>query len=205
MSAFRAYDIRGLYPEEIDEELAYKIGRAAVQFLKAKKLLVGRDCRTSSLALKKSFVYGVTDQGCNVIDTGYCNTPMCYFAAQKMNASMITASHNPKQYNGIKITKKGVIGIGEKTGLKKIEKMTQVCHFPTPKTRGRVTAKNILPAYVKEVRKIVNGRYKPLRRISSGSCFPPSRCRRHRQQPAVCRETAATPHRTRRRPRRPCS
>jgi len=161
--AFRAYDIRGLYPDELNEELAYKIGRAGVQFLKAKKIVVGRDCRTSSLPLKKSFVYGVTDQGCDVIDTGYCNTPMCYFAAQKMHAAMITASHNPKQYNGIKITKKGVKGIGEKTGLKTIEKLTQACHFPTPKTRGRVIVKNILPDYVKEVRRIVNGKYKPMR------------------------------------------
>ncbi len=161
--AFRAYDIRGTYPDEINEEIVYKVGRATVQFLKAKKILVGRDCRTSSLALKKSFVYGITDQGCDVIDTGYCNTPMCYYASQKMNAAMITASHNPKQYNGIKITKKGVEGIGEKTGLKQIEKMTHACHFPTPKKLGKVTAKNILPDYVKEVHKIVNGRYKPLR------------------------------------------
>jgi len=106
--AFRAYDIRGLYPEEIDETLAYNIGRAGVIFLKTKKIIVGRDCRTSSLALKKSLVYGITDQGCDVIDTGYCNTPMLYYASQKMDAMMVTASHNPKQYNGVKITKKEV-------------------------------------------------------------------------------------------------
>ena len=84
MGAFGAYDVRGKYPDPVNEKLAYDVGRAAVQFLKAKQILVGRDCRTSSLPLKKSLIYGITDQGCNVIDTGYCNTPMCYFAAQKI-------------------------------------------------------------------------------------------------------------------------
>jgi phosphomannomutase len=162
-SAFRAYDIRGLYPSEINEDIAYKVGRAAVKFLKAKQIIVGRDCRTSSLPLKKSLVYGLTDAGCNVADTGYCNTPMCYFAAQKMHAMMITASHNPKEYNGIKITRKGVEPIGEHNGLKEVEKIALSCHFPEPKKRGKVAVKDILPAYVKEVRKLVNGKYKPLK------------------------------------------
>ncbi len=156
---FRAYDVRGLYPEEVNEQLAYSVGRAAVTFLKAKKILVGRDCRTSSLSLKKSLVYGITDQGCNVIDTGYCNTPMVYFAAQKIHSIMITASHNPKQYNGIKITKKGVAGIGAHNGLPKVKALSEACHFKEPTKRGTVITKNILPAYVKEVRKIVNGTY----------------------------------------------
>ncbi len=161
--AFKAYDIRGLYPSEINEDIAYKVGRAAVQFLKTKKVIVGRDCRTSSLSLKKSLVYGITDQGCEVIDTGYCNTPMCYYAAQKMDALMVTASHNPKEYNGVKITKKGVEPIGEHNGLKEVEKIALGCHFKEPKKRGKVTIKDILPAYIKEVRKIVNGKYKPLK------------------------------------------
>jgi len=118
---FRAYDVRGLYPEEINEELAYNIGRGAVQFLEAKDVVIGRDCRTSSLSLKKSLVQGVTDQGCNVVDTGYCNTPMLYYVAQKYHCMMITASHNPKQYNGVKITRKGVEPLGEHNGLPEVE------------------------------------------------------------------------------------
>ena len=163
MSVFKAYDIRGLYPSEINEETAYKAGRAAVIFLKAKKILVGRDCRTSSLPLKKSLVYGATDQGCDVIDTGYCNTPMCYFMAQKMHSLMITASHNPKEYNGIKITRKGVEPIGEHNGMKQVEKLATGCHFPDPKKRGNETSQNWLPAYVKEVRRIASGKYKPIK------------------------------------------
>ena len=160
---FRAYDVRGLYPQEVNEELAYNVGRASVIFLKAKKVLVGRDCRTHSLSLKKTLIYGLTDQGCDVIDTGYCSTPMAYFAAQKMHSLMITASHNPKQYNGIKITKKGVEGIGGHNGLPKIKKLSEVCHFKEPKKHGKLSKKDILPAYIKEVRKIVKGKYKKLR------------------------------------------
>lgn len=163
MGAFQAYDIRGLYPQDINEELAYKAGRAAVIFLKTKQILVGMDCRESSLPLKKSLVYGITDQGCNVIDTGYCNTPMCYFASKKISSLMVTASHLPKQYNGIKIAKKGVDVIGEHNGLKELEKITEKCHFPESKKRGKLTIKNILPDYVKEVRRIVNAKYKPLK------------------------------------------
>ncbi len=166
--AFRAYDIRGLYPSEINEEIAYKAGRAIVTFLKAKQVIVGRDCRTSSLPLKKSLVYGITDQGCDVVDTNYCNTPMCYYAAQKMHALMITASHNPKEYNGIKITRKGVEPIGEHNGMKEIEKKTLGCHFKESTKKGKVTVKNILPAYVKEVRKIVSGKYKPIKVLIDG-------------------------------------
>jgi len=163
MGVFHSYDIRGKYPSEINEELAYKIGRAAVMFLKSKKILVGRDCRTSSLPLKKSLVYGITDQGCDVVDTGYCNTPMCYYAAQKIDAIMVTASHNPPEYNGLKTCKKGVIKVGIHSGLKEIEHLTNSCHFKEPKKRGKVTAHNILPHYVKEIRKIVNGKFKPLK------------------------------------------
>ena len=162
-SAFRPFDIRGIYPTELNEEVAYKIARATVVFLKAKQVLVGRDSRLSSLPLKKSLVYGLTDQGCSVLDIGLCNTPMSYYAAQKMHAMMITASHNPKEYNGIKITRKGPEQLGENNGLKNIEKLSLACHFPEPKKRGKVTAKNILPAYIKYVRKLVNGKYKPLR------------------------------------------
>jgi len=160
---FKSYDIRGIYPSELCEETAYKIARAAVQFLKSKTMLIGRDCRESSLPLKKSFVYGVTDQGCNVVDTGYCNTPMCYYAAYKMDATMITASHNPKEYNGLKIIRKGALPLGYNAGLNKIEALAQKCHFTDPAKRGTVTNKNILPEYVKAVRKIVNGKYAPIR------------------------------------------
>ncbi|MBI4146138.1 phosphomannomutase/phosphoglucomutase [Candidatus Woesearchaeota archaeon] len=158
-----AYDIRGVYPDVVNEKTAYNAGRAAALFLKAKNAIVGRDCRTSSLALKKSLIYGLTDQGCNVIDIGYCNTPMTYYASNKHHTLMITASHNPKQYNGVKITRKGVEPIGSHNGLDKIEQKMNACHFPNPKKLGNITVKNILPEYVRAVRKLVNGHYTPLK------------------------------------------
>ncbi len=166
--AFKPYDIRGVYPTEVNEELVYKAGRAAVIYLKSKKILVGRDCRTSSLSLKKSLIYGVTDQGCDVVDTGYCSTPMSYYLAQKMDSFMITASHLPKDQNGIKITKKGVEPVGEKTGLKKIEKLATGCHLPDPEKRGKVTAKDFLKEYVKEARKVAGGKYKAIKVLIDG-------------------------------------
>ena len=86
-----AYDIRGVYPDAVNEKTAYNAGRAAVIFLHAKNALVGRDCRVSSLALKKSLIYGILDQGCSVFDIGYCSTPMTYYAAKKYNTLMVTA------------------------------------------------------------------------------------------------------------------
>ncbi len=163
MGIFHSYDIRGVYPSEINEDIAYKIGRAAALVLKSKKILIGRDCRKSSLSLKKSVVYGITDQGCDVIDTGYCSTPMCYYAAQKTDSLMITASHHPPEYNGIKTCRKGVIKVGIKSGLQEVEKLVNSCHFPDSRKRGKVAAQNILPAYVKEIRKIVGGKFKPLK------------------------------------------
>lgn len=158
-----AYDIRGVYPEKVNEKTAYDAGRAVPLFLKAKEVLVGRDCRVSSPALAKSLIYGLTDQGVNVRHIGYCTTPMTYWASKKISTLMVTASHNPAQYNGIKITRKGVEPIGEHNGLDKIEKLMNKCHFPEPKKRGLVTPQNVLPAYVRDVKKLVGGKYGALR------------------------------------------
>ncbi|VVB81919.1 Phosphomannomutase [uncultured archaeon] len=160
---YKGYDIRGEYPKEVNEEIAYKAGRATVIFFKAKKILVGRDCRISSPALTKSLVYGITDQGCDVIDIGYATTPLIYYASQKIDALMVTASHLPKEQNGIKITRKGVEPIGEDNGLKEVEKIANSCHFPEPRKKGRATTKNILKEYVKDVRKIISGKYRKLK------------------------------------------
>lgn len=165
IKAFRSFDIRGTYPEEINETLAYIAARAAATFLKSKQLIIGRDCRNSSLALKKSAEYGLLDQGVNVIDIGLCSTPMTYFLAKKYDTIMITASHNPPNYNGIKITKNGVEQIGKINGLDKIEKLAEKQQFTSPKKRGTLQKKDPLLAYAQHVRKIVKGKYKPLRAL----------------------------------------
>ncbi len=153
MTAFKLYDIRGVYPSELNEGLAYKIGRATVLFLKCKRLVVGIDCRLSSPKLFKAFVKGVTDQGCDVVNIGLCSTPMLYFASFKENAVMITASHNPKQYNGLKICRKGAIALNYKTGLKQIESLVNKNKFPNVLKKGMVLKKHVLNDYVGFVNK----------------------------------------------------
>jgi len=99
---FKAYDIRGIYPEELDEEIAYKIGRAFVAYLHPLNVAVGRDMRLSSPQLWESLTRGITDAGADVIDIGLCSTDELYFAVGKFGYDagiMITASHNPPEYN----------------------------------------------------------------------------------------------------------
>jgi phosphomannomutase len=103
---FKAYDIRGIYPEQLNEAMAEKIGRAYIEFTGAKKVVVGRDMRPHSKPLFEALAKGMTEQGADVIDLGMCSTPMSYFANGKLKADgsvIITASHNPAEWNGFKM------------------------------------------------------------------------------------------------------
>lgn len=117
---FKAYDIRGVYPSEIDEDTAYAIGRATVTVLGAKTLAVGRDARLSGPSLQEALIRGITDAGCDVISIGMVTTPMLYFSSWHLDvdgALSVTASHNPAEYNGIKICRKNAVPVGENSGL----------------------------------------------------------------------------------------
>lgn len=122
--AFKNADIRGVYETEIDEVLAYRVAKAFVASTGASKVLVGRDMRNSSPALEKAFVAGVRDAGAKAIKLGLVTTPMLYFASgsQEAHGVMITASHNPAQYNGLKLVLPGAVPLTAKTGLNKIQK-----------------------------------------------------------------------------------
>ena len=157
-SIFRAYDIRGKYPTEITEDAAFKIGHAFVAFLrkntKKKKfrIVIGRDARISSPKLFAAFVRAVREVGCDVVDLGIISTPMLYFAVFLYGfegGAMITASHNPNPYNGIKFTREKAIPLGGDTGLqwmrKYIERQT---FFEQGKFKGKLTKKNITKEYV---------------------------------------------------------
>jgi len=124
VAIFKAYDIRGVVPGELDAEIAYGVGRATAHFIGAERLVVGRDARVHSPELCQALIRGITDEGVSVIDLGLAATPMVYFAVADLAAGggvMVTASHNPAEYNGFKICREKAIPIGEATGLKEIE------------------------------------------------------------------------------------
>ncbi|RLE38836.1 phosphomannomutase/phosphoglucomutase [Candidatus Woesearchaeota archaeon] len=125
MSIFHAYDVRGIYPREINERIAYKIAQAFIAYTKAKLVVIGRDARSSSLSLSEAITNGLRHSGASVIDLGLCSTPYFYYAINHLGFKagiMVTASHDPKDYNGMKFCRKEAIPIGGKE-LKKIEKL----------------------------------------------------------------------------------
>ncbi|MCO5044592.1 MAG: phosphomannomutase/phosphoglucomutase [Verrucomicrobia bacterium] len=154
-SIFKAYDIRGIYGETLTEDLAYKIGRAFVAFLGCKKVIVGRDMRPHSAPLFEALSNGLTEQGADVIDLGLVSTPMSYYANGSLGADasiMITASHNPGEWNGFKLCREQAIPISGATGIKDIEKLVLANAFTPAARRGTVTQHNIVPAYVERIR-----------------------------------------------------
>ncbi len=147
---FKAYDIRGIYGTDFDEHDAYAIGRATVDFLGCQRLAVGRDARASSPVLFESFTRGALEAGAHVLDLGVITTPMVYFAAGRLDvdaAVSITASHNPPEYNGMKICLRGALPVGETSGLFSIRDIALKGEFKTPEAVGSLTPEDIKPAY----------------------------------------------------------
>src|SRR5204863_723002 len=164
---FKAYDVRGVYPSEVNEDAARAIGAAFVVYLQAKRIAVCRDMRLSSPALAAAFIDGATAQGCDVVDYGMTATDMMYFAVAKDELDggvMVTASHNPKQYNGVKMVRKAAFPLSGEEGLKEIREMIQGGTIPKPAgTRGKVGTKDTLPAYVDHVMGVIDPKVaKPL-------------------------------------------
>ena len=157
---FKAYDVRGVYNQNLTEDVAYKIGRAYVYFLKCKGVVVGTDMRISSPKLSKAFMKGVTEQGANAIFIGEVCTDAVYFASGllKKPAVMFTASHNAPQYNGLKFCRENAIPINEDTGLKTIKSIIEKGQYKKTKIKkhGKIIKKDILKDYVKHVRKFVD-------------------------------------------------
>ena len=123
---FKAYDIRGIYPQEVNEGLAYKIGQAFIEYTRGKEVVVGQDCRLSSPSLFEAITRGITDRGAKVYNIGQVSTDCLYFTVGHYGYDgglMITASHNPKEYNGFKMVEKGVEIISGIEIGKKIEKI----------------------------------------------------------------------------------
>ncbi len=131
---FKAYDVRGVYPDDINEMVAERLGAAFAAFVKAPKVIVGRDMRLSSPALAAAFIHGVTGQGTGVIDVGEVSSDALYFASGKLDApgAMFTASHNPPRYNGVKMCLAGAAPIGQDTGLADIRRLAESELPPAP-------------------------------------------------------------------------
>jgi phosphomannomutase len=138
---FKAYDIRGVYPNEINGEVAYTIGKAIVSSTQAPQIAVGMDMRTSSPEIKEGLVRGITEQGADVIDIGLVSTPMAYFASWKLDvgaAVMITASHNTSEWNGLKLCKKNAVPIGEGDGMEDVRFLSLGGKFEISPKKGTV-------------------------------------------------------------------
>ena len=152
---FKAYDVRALYPSEIDEQTTRLIGRGFVAYLGASAIAVSRDMRLSSPSLADAFIAGALEQGANVIDCGLMATDMMYFAVASEGlhgGAQITASHNPPQYNGIKMVRQEALPLSGDAGLGEIRDMIQTNTLPAPAaTPGRRTSKDVLAPYVEHV------------------------------------------------------
>lgn len=141
MGAFKAYDIRGIYNKDFDKKTAYKVGYFLPSLLSTDHVVVGRDVRLSSPEIHEYLLKGITDSGADVYDLGLATTPMVYFATVflKADASVqITASHNPKEYNGLKISRKDAIPVGGDTGLKDLEKLCKEGEITISEKKGEV-------------------------------------------------------------------
>jgi phosphomannomutase len=157
---FKAYDIRGVYPGEINEDAARAIGVAFVAYLGATRIAVGRDMRLSSPSVARAFIDGATSQGADVVDYGMIATDMLYFAVARDRHDggvQITASHNPGQYNGIKMVRQEAFPLSGEEGISDIRDMIARDSAPPPAaTRGRVTTDNVLDAYVAHVMSFID-------------------------------------------------
>jgi phosphomannomutase len=156
---FKAYDIRGTVPDQLDAAMCQAIGQAVARFAKSPQILMARDMRESGVELSKAFSDGVRSEGVNVIDLGMASTDFLYFASGHLDSpgAMFTASHNPAQYNGIKLCLAGASPIGSDTGLTEIEATAEsLLGSPLGDVTGTWTEQNLLPEWAQHVISFVN-------------------------------------------------
>ena len=154
INCFKAYDIRGRIPDQLNEDIAYRIGRAYCEYLSPAVVVVGYDIRLTSKQLCVALVAGLTDGGANVINIGQCGTEEVYFASSHLQADggiVVTASHNPKDYNGMKLVRSGSRPISGDTGLADIESLVEQNKFKIAERKGTVSEQDIKPAYIEHL------------------------------------------------------
>ena len=157
---FKAYDVRGIYPDELDEKGAYAIGRAYVEQFEPRRIAVGRDMRLSSPAMARAVMDGAADAGADVLDVGMVGTEMVYFAVGELGLDggiAVTASHNPKEYTGMKIVRRGALPVGGESGLLDIRDRAMVGFDRSRgQSPGRVRSYDVWPAFVERVLSFVD-------------------------------------------------
>ena len=167
IDCFKAYDVRGKVPGQLNEEIAYRIGRAFVEFLDPKVVAVGRDIRLSSPAISDALIRGVTDSGTDVIDIGIGGTELAYFAtfSRRLDGGiMVTASHNPPDYNGMKMVREEARPLSADTGLFDIRTIAEKGEFRTIERKGSITPVDIKPDYISHLLSYVDAKsLKPLK------------------------------------------
>src|SRR3954468_11286183 len=156
-AVFKAYDIRGEVPEQLDADLCRAVGAAVERLTSGDRIVLGRDMRESGVELGAAFAEGAQSQGADVIDLGLCSTDLMYFASGKVDApgAMLTASHNPAKYNGIKLCRAGAAPVGEDTGLADIKAMVRE-GVPLAERPGRMEARDMIGEYADHVRSFVD-------------------------------------------------
>jgi phosphomannomutase len=170
--AFKAYDVRGVYPSELDEEGAYAVGRAYVEHFEPRRIAVGRDMRISAPAMARAVIEGAADGGSEVLDLGMVGTEMLYFAVGELGLDggiCVTASHNPKEYTGMKIVRRGALPVGGESGLLDVRDRA-LAGFGERERRGEVRDENIWPAFRERVLSFVDcDDIAPLRVVIDGA------------------------------------
>jgi phosphomannomutase len=180
---FKAYDVRGIYPAELDEDGAYRIGRAYVETFEPKRIAVGHDMRVSSPAMAEAAMRGATEAGAQVLDIGLAGTEMLYFAVGDLGLDggiAVTASHNPKEYTGMKIVRRGALPVGGDSGLLDVRDRAARDPGPPSADPGSVERHDVYPAFVERVLSFVDlETIRPLRVVidaangMAGAMLPP--------------------------------
>ncbi|MGH2972898.1 MAG: phosphomannomutase/phosphoglucomutase [Gaiellaceae bacterium] len=180
---FKAYDVRGIYPSQLDEEGAYAIGRAVVAQFEPKRFAVGRDMRLSSPGMAAAAMRGAADGGADVLDLGMIGTEMLYFAVGELGLDgglTVTASHNPKEYTGMKIVRRGALPVGGESGLLDVRDRAMSGVWPLSGPAGPVSEYDIWPAYVDRVMSFIDvSSLRPLKVVidaangMAGAMLPP--------------------------------
>lgn len=170
---FKRYDVRGLYPGQLNDGIAYRAGRAFVQRFKPKTLAVGRDCRLGSEPLSKAFIKGAIGQGADITDIGLVSTDMIYFAVGKYGfdaGCMVTASHNPREWAGFKFCGKGATGISSENGLWDVRDLVASGKFEKPVKKGKLLQMDVLSDYTEKCLSLVDAKkIKPLKVVVDAS------------------------------------